>query len=407
MNRVCVVGAGASGMMAAMYAARNGAYVTLFEVNDETGKKILRTGNGKCNFSNTNMSSEYYNTDSPEFVKKALERFGFDDLMLCFSRLGLLIREKGGYLYPYCEQARAVRDVCEAELRSLCVKIRTNSYVNCIARDEKGGFLISVEGQKEREHFDKVILACGGKAGLLKKDRQNGYDLLKALGVTSTELEPGLTKLVCSEGFLKALNGIRCEANVSLIYDNENIGSESGEVLFRENGVSGICIFNLSSYCMNKDIAAGRIKLSLDLLPGFDEGSLTDFLNMRFLVNSDKTVFDFCKGLFADALNDLMIKQSDLDPNAEISKVGRERILEAILKMKDVTLSVTGKAGFESAQVTLGGVNTSDLTEFMEAKKIPGLFVVGELVNTDGPCGGYNLQWAFTSGAIAGEHACY
>ena len=396
MNKICVIGGGASGIMAALSAAKNGAKVTVFEGNEELGKKILRTGNGKCNFSNLNMTSEVYNCDSDSFVENILSKYGLDELLLYLSRLGLLIKEKNGYLYPYSEQARSVRDVFEAELRSLCVNVRTSSYVNMLTKDETGGFLVSVEGIKEREHFDKVILCTGGKAGLLKN-----FD------IKITPLEAGLTKINCKEDFLKDLDGIRAEANVSLYYENTLLSEEYGEVLFREKGISGICVFILSSLCKNNELSLGKYSLKLDLFPGFDEEDLKKTLEMRFLVNAEKNVKDFFKGLFCDGLNDLTIKQGNLDPQALITSVGADRIIDTILKMRELNLTPVSKAGFDNAQVTVGGVETDELTDNLESKKVPGLYVCGELVNVDGPCGGYNLQWAFSSGAIAGEHACY
>lgn len=407
MNKVCIIGGGAGGLMAACNAAKNGARVTLFEGNSEVGKKILRTGNGKCNFSNLNLSEQYYNSDSVEFVKNALDKYSVQDLLFYFSQIGLFIRERNGYLYPYCEQARAIRDIFVNECKSLGVDIKTSSYVNCLTKEEDGSFLVSVEGQKERQRFDKVIVATGGKAGLLKKDRENGYDLLARLGVNSSPLYPGLTKITCSDLFLKELDGVRCECVAELFIDDISVKTEAGEVLFRENGISGICIFILSSFCKKALENGKKVTIKLDLLPSFDEETIKSNIAVRYCINSDRTTEEFVKGIFDDKLNNEMLRRNNLIPAKPVTDYSAESFIDAVKSMKHIMLSVTDVSGFDSAQVTVGGIYTEQLTEYMEVKTVPGLFVVGELINTDGPCGGYNLQWAFTTGAIAGEHLCY
>lgn len=406
MKKICIVGAGASGLMAALSAVKNGGKVTVFEGKEEAGKKILRTGNGKCNFSNSDMSYEYFNTDSPDFVKNCLERFDENELSLCFSRMGMLIRDKEGYLYPYNEQAKTVRDLLVNELKSYGVEIKTNSYVNMITKEANGSFLVSVEGVKERLVFDRVIVATGGKAGLLKKDRQNGYELLNKLGISSTALYPGLTRLVCTSDFSENIDGVRMNALATLFIENELTAEQFGEVLFRKDGISGICIFILSSYCKKALSEGKKVSLKLDLLPDIDEESLTDYLNARFLINSDKSAEDYFTGLFPDKINSEIIRINNLPSKEAVSKLSSEKINRIILSLKNFRMKVTDTADFDSAQVTVGGIPTEELTSYCECKKIPGLFVTGELINVDGPCGGYNLQWAFTTGSIAGEKAC-
>ncbi len=406
MNNICVIGAGASGLMAALSAAKNGGRVTVLEAKEEAGKKILRTGNGKCNFTNTDMRYDYFNTDSPMFVKDCLKKFSEEDLILYFSRLGLLIKDKNGYLYPYSEQARTIRDILLNELSTYGISVRTNSYVNLLAY-ENGKYLVSIEGYKDRLCFDKIIMATGGKAGLLKKDRQNGYELLGRLGIPSTPLYPGLTRLNTVSSFSEDVDGVRMDAKVTLVTDGLECGYQYGEVLFRKGGISGICIFILSSLC-KKALAAGKkVKLILDFFPDIDELQLKDYLKSRFLLNSEKKAEEYLTGLFPDKINNELIKIYSLNKDLPVQKMDVEFINNMIISMKSFEMVVTDTADFSDAQVTVGGISTDLLTSDCEVKSHPGLFVTGELINVDGPCGGYNLQWAFTTGHIAGEKACY
>ena len=405
MKNICIIGGGASGMMAGISAASNGGRVTIYEANQDFGKKLLRTGNGKCNLGNLNLTPTDY-LSSYGFLKDAFDKFGTEDLIKLFNRLGLLIKSRDGWLYPYCEQAHSVRDCMVSELESLNVTMKTNAFINALSISGDGGFLVSVEGQKERVHYDRVIVAAGSKAGHLKKERANGYDLLNALGIKITPLYPGLTRLVCECADLNMLDGVRQEATASLYIDDVLISSEHGELLFKNDGISGILVFILSNYC-NPSLSEGkRVTVKLDLLSDFSQEDLTEYIRVRCLLNGDKSVEAFFKGMFCDKLNDFVIKESGLVKNKRISDYEPERIISAVTAFKSLSLKVTGTGDFENAQITVGGVKTEALTEYMEVKDIPGLYVTGELVDISGPCGGYNLEWAFASGYIAGEHAC-
>ena len=318
-----------------------------------------------------------------------------------------MIKDKNGYLYPYSEQASSVRDLLVSEINSLFINVRLNTNVNCIERTEDGHFLISLEGQKEREIFDRVIISTGGFAGLTKKERTCGYDLLMKLGVSSSPIYPGLTKLICSGLDFEALKGNRCECKLSLFIEDEPLREDYGELMFWEKGISGICVFSLSRFCKKALTEGKEVVMKLDLLPLFYEDNLKDYILPRFLVNQDKTIGEFLRGMLPKAINSDILKINGIDENTLLNDLDISDVLNIVINMKKVYVKVTDVADFDQAQVTVGGVNLSEINDRFEVKNIPGLFVTGEALNVDGPCGGYNLQWAFTSGAIAGENVCY
>lgn len=402
---IAVIGGGASGLSAAITASKNGANVTVFEANNEAGRKILKTGNGKCNITNMNLEVGKYHSDNKMFVENAISKYDNNDLIRELMGSGLLIKEMGGLVYPYNEQASAARDTLVYEALSNHVNIRTETYVNMIARDNNG-FLISVEGQKEREYFDRVIIATGSKSGLTSRERSNGYNLLKGLGIESTALYPGLVRLECEGLDFDKLKGARAKAHVTLFIEDEFPVSEEGEILFWEKGVSGICVFQLSRF-VNDFLNKGReLVLKIDLLPDMDEETLKGVIIPGCLLNPDKTVADYFAGIVNRTISDSIVAKSGLDENEPLCNFTNEDILAYAKTFKNLYVKVIGSDGFEASQVTVGGISLNDINENMEVKSVPGLYVVGELMNVDGPCGGYNLQWAFTSGHIAGESAC-
>lgn len=403
MKTIGIVGGGASGMIAAITAARNGAKVTLFEKKDRVGKKLLVTGNGRCNFTNLSMDCSKYYTDNDEFLTSILNEFNEEDLIRFFTGLGLLIKEKNGYIYPACEQAATVLDLLRFELSSLGVDVLTDSNVINVKTANKG-FEVETE-DKLKYNFDRVILSTGGLAGLGPKEKMNGYDICKNLKMKVTKLYPALTKIVCDGANFKALAGVRSECNLFFFIDDELISEHFGEVLFTDKGISGIVTFQVSRLVGKALEDGSKVDVVLDLLPDFEAENIERMLIPKLLLHDDLTVEEFFTGLLHKKLNLEFIKRFNLKPSALVSEYEQSQVIEAVRAMKEMILPVRGTDTFENAQVTAGGVVTDELNTTMEAKNIPGLYVTGELVNVDGICGGYNLQWAFSTGHIAGDNA--
>ncbi|SCW99991.1 hypothetical protein SAMN02910339_00095 [Lachnospiraceae bacterium YSD2013] len=403
MKKVGIIGGGASGLIAALYAHKNGASVTVFERKDRVGKKILVTGNGRCNFTNEYMKSECYYTDDTDFVGKVLSEYSKDDLCLFFMGLGLLIKEKNGYYYPACEQASAVLDVIRNALDETDVEIKTESLVTEVKKN-KSGFSVKTESG-ETFSFDRIIIATGGKAGIGTKEQANGYDLIKSLGHKIGKLYPALTQMKCEGLNFKGLAGVRSDCEMYVFSDENLIMQQAGEVLFTDNGLSGIVSFQVS-HCVAELLDNKKdVSILMNLLPGFDEESLKNFVISKILLHENSTVENFFTGFLNKKLNVEIIKRNGLKPSARVCDYDRDTIINAVLSMQEVLVKAVGVNGFDKAQVTGGGVPTAELSDTLESKICEGLYITGELMDVDGICGGYNLQWAFSTGAIAGKNA--
>jgi len=405
MIKVGIIGGGASGLMAALEASNSGCDVTVFERKDRIGKKILATGNGRCNFTNRNMSKDYYYSEDESFIERLYEKFGLNDLLMYFHGLGLLIKEKNGYFYPSCEQASAVLDTLRYSISDKKITVLTDTYIVKVERN-KNGFTLNDEAGK-RYHFDKIIISCGGKAGISKKEYANGYDLLKSLGHSVTKLYPSLTQIKCDGNFFKALSGVRSDCSLFL-FSNENLlMQQQGEVLFTDYGISGIVSFQVShcvASCIDKK---EQVMAVLDLLPGMESEDLKAFALSKYLLHPDMTVEEYFTGFHNKKLNMEIIKISGLKPNAKLCEIDRDRLVDAILMYKEFVVNIVGVNDFDQAQVTGGGVPTAEVNDYCESTICPGLFITGELLDVDGICGGYNLQWAFSTGAVAGRAVNY
>ena len=405
---VAVIGAGASGMTAALFAAKNGARVTVFEKNGEPLRKLLRTGNGKCNLTNSSIDLNEYVSSDVDYVKDKLFSFSNNDLIHFFKTLGLVTKDKNGYVYPLNEQASSVSGVLLKEASVYGINVKTDCLVNMIAKDNDK-FLISIEGEKQRYEFDRVIVSTGSKAGLLKGEKENGEKLLKPFDISFLPFVPGLCKLVLRGYDFESVKGVRNEAKVSLLKNGEVIKEEYGEILFWEKGISGICVFNLSNHCIRNIKENDRLSIKIDLLPEYDEEGFEEFkefVAVSMLLNNEKTICELFNGFLKDKLSNMILEIVGIDKDTTVSKIIKDQLFEMLEKLKNIIFEIDGLAGFDSAQVCVGGVDTKELTNDFELKSVPGMFVTGELIDVCGPCGGYNLQWAFTSGAIAGEKAC-
>ena len=405
---VAVIGAGASGITAAIFAARNGARVTVFEKNGEPLKKLLRTGNGKCNITNSSLDLNEYVSSDIDFVKDKLFAFSNNDLIHFFKTLGLVTKDKNGYVYPLNEQASGVSGVLLKEASVYGIDIKTDAFVNMIVK-ENDKFLISVESEKQRYEFDRVIVSTGTKAGLIKGEKENTDKLLSQFDLDFKSFVPGLCKLILKGFDFENVKGVRNEAKVSLIKNGETVKEEYGEILFWEKGISGICVFNLSNHCVRNIKESDVLALKIDFLPGYDEEGFEEFKEfaaVSMLLNGEKSIYELFNGFLKDKLSSMILAIYGIEPETLVSKISKEQLFEMLDLIKNITFEIENVAGFDSAQVCVGGLDTNELTNDLELKSVPGMYVTGELIDVCGPCGGYNLQWAFTSGAIAGEKAC-
>lgn len=398
-----IVGGGAAGMTAAIAAARAGGEVTLIERNDRLGKKILSTGNGKCNLGNEELSVEHYYTRSPEVLRDCLGRFGTKETVRFFESIGLMVKSRNGYLYPVCEQASAVLDVLRYAAASYGVKVVTGCRTEQIERDPRTG-KISVAGGAGLE-FDRLILACGGCAAPGTGSDGSGFKLAGQLGHGLVPPVPALVQLRCREDFMKALAGVRTDARLTLRHRRFMGTGERGELLLTDYGISGIPVFQLSrvvNYILSENGKKAEVEIAIDFLPDYTEASFARLCEDRELLMGERTVEEFFTGMLHKKLMMLFIKLAGLKPGERVSEADKGKLQKVYGCCRQLCVHVTGSNPFTHAQVCAGGVPLEEVTEKLESRMVPGVYFAGEILDVDGKCGGYNLQWAWCSGHIAG-----
>lgn len=402
--KIGVIGGGAAGMMAAIIASGQGAMVTLLEGNDRLGKKILSTGNGKCNLGNENLGLEEYYTSHPEFLEKCLRQFDTDDTVDFFRRLGLLIKSKNGYLYPAGEQAAIVLDVLRFEVEGRGVHIVTDCKVEKVEKEDDAG-KIKVFGGGKTYTFDRVIIACGGKAAPKTGSDGSGFKLAKQLGHELIPTVPALVQLKCREDYLKTVAGVRADALIRVMLNGECIAWERGELQLTDYGISGIPVFQISrvvNYMLHRE---KEVTIDINLLPDYDDTAFEQMQIGRRLLLGQRTVEEYFTGMLNKKLMLLFVKLAGLKPTEEIDGADGKKIKKVYELCRNWQLHVTGSNSYDNAQVCAGGVSLAEVTENLESKKMPGVYFAGEILDVDGKCGGYNLQWAWCSGYIAGTSA--
>ena len=397
--KVLVIGGGASGMMAALTAAEDPAnQVILLERQSRVGRKLLATGNGRCNLSNLHADVSHYHGNAPEFVKKALSFFPVEDTLVFFRNLGLLtVTEPSGKVYPFSDQANSVVDVLRFALEQRGVHVRCGCEVISVGKKARG---YQAKTAEESFYGDKLILACGGAAGSKLGGTDWGYKLLKSLGHSATDLRPSLVQIKTDTTLTRGLKGIRADARITLKRNGQVAAQNAGEVQFTDFGISGPAIFELSRQVE----AGGEQVLLLDLLQPWAEDDLCKILSLRqqtFPLLPGEELFT---GILHNRLGKTVLKCSGIQIPETIRDYSTAHLAKAVKTAKYFPMTVTGIMGLEQAQVTAGGVLTSEFrADTLESRITPGLFATGEVLDIDGDCGGYNLQWAWSSGRLAGK----
>ena len=403
-RKIAVIGGGASGLMTAVTAARNGAEVTIYEGKERLGKKILATGNGKCNYTNLQQEDSCYRGAEPGFSRSVRGQFTVEDTLKFFEGIGILPKIKNGYVYPNSEQAASVADALAMEIKALKIKVIQEEALE-IQKKADWFEVVSASGTRR---YERVVLCMGSCAGYKDETKFSGYRMAKALGHSIEKVSPALVQMRCPEKWFKTISGVRCEGTICLYADNKEIAKEQGELLFAEYGLSGIPVFQISRYAGKAVDNGSKVSCSIDFFDSMTVECLAEHLQGRLNRAMGRSAEEMLVGLLNHKLNYVILKECGINPTEQAVKEFHSGavIMRLAKKYKNFTCNVSGLNPFANAQVCAGGVKTSELhPDTLESKKVKGLYFAGELVDVDGTCGGYNLQWAWSSGYVAGMHA--
>lgn len=396
---IAIIGGGASGMAAALAAAENpGVQVVLMERQARLGRKLQATGNGRCNLTNLHAAQRGYHGDEAGFSDYAIAQFPPDRALAWFRSLGLFtVAETSGRVYPYSDQANSVVDVLRFALEKPNIQLRLGFEVEKVKKTASG---FRVEGM-ETVDCDRLIIACGGLAGTKLGGTMSGYKLLRSLGHHCTKLRPTLVQLKSGWGGVTGLKGVRANCKAAIMHDGVLVQESTGEIQFTEYGLSGPVIFEISrDVCQGK----GQWSCNLDFLPEVSEMELeAELLRRR---SAALPASELLTGILHNRLGRVLCQAVGIPANLPISQLTDDQMKEAVRAVKSFDVSLTEPLGMDSAQVTAGGILTTEFdSQTMESRLVSGLYACGEVLDVDGDCGGYNLQWAWSSGRLAGLSA--
>lgn len=399
---ILVLGGGASGMMAALAASADPrCHVILVERQARVGRKLLATGNGRCNLTNLHADPTHYHGAPSAFVAAVLDAFGVQKAMEYFHSLGLVtVTEASGRVYPFSDQANSVVDVLRFALERPNLEVHTGCEVTKLWKRRDGYLLKTTGGDFAGQ---RLIVAAGGIAGEKLGATATGYEVLESLGHKRTALSPALVQLTTDGTLTRALKGVRAEGHIQLYRGAQLLAESSGEIQFIENGVSGPAIFDISRTAASNPPG---LRIRLDLMPQMTEDTLLELLRRSCSRLSGRTAEDLLTGAVHNRLGKVLVKAAGIPLDTPLSQLDDQSLRQIAHTVKGLELTYTGTLGMDHAQVTAGGIDTAQFDpNTLESRLAPGVFACGEVLDVDGDCGGYNLQWAWSSGYVAGVSA--
>lgn len=403
MSKVVVIGGGASGLVSAIYASKNNE-VTIIEKNDICGKKILVTGNGRCNYYNAFQDLKYYNESARSFLKNIITIENQQEVLSFFESIGIIPRIKNGYFYPYSNQASSIREALVKEAKNRNIKFINNLIVKEIKKDDN---YFHINPKEENIICDKVILAMGSYAGVKDKDEVTGYDIAKSFGHSVKKVLPSLVQLRGEGNYFNKWNGVRTEAKLTLYENDILIKEEQGEVQLTDYGISGICTFNLSSIVSRGLDLNKKESIVINFLPFLNFETRKEYLNWfenRNLLVKNRTINELLEGLLNYKLVQVLLNSAHIKNNLKYDQLSNEEknnLLTALISFK---INIIGTNSYEKSQVCSGGISVDEVNyQTFESKKCKDLYIIGEMLDVDGECGGYNLSFAWFSGIISGK----
>lgn len=398
---IIVAGGGAAGMMAAIAASGN-KKILIIEHNDKLGKKILQTGNGRCNLTNLHMTKKCYCNENADYAFEVIKDFDQHKVMEFFKDAGLLLHDRNGYVYPNSDQAVQVNEVLTQKMLACGVEVVTETS---IIMAEQIGNIFKVNTDKGVFECDKLIIAMGSKAYPKSGSDGSGYDLVKRFGHKVVEPLPALTALKSSFKHCKSISGVRCDGTVKVFVDLKEIISERGEIQLTDYGISGIPVFQISRYAVKGCFEKKKVYCMVDFLPDYSEDELSEFI-LKKCRNSKVLAADVFSGMINKKLVMMLLKVSAIKPEKPGNTVTSDEVEIFVKNLKSLRFDITGYNSYDYGQVCQGGVSVNEIDcKTMESKIVKNLYFAGEIIDIDGICGGYNLQWAWSSGYMAGKAA--
>ena len=403
MSKVIIVGGGASGLITSIYARKKNHEVIIIEKLDICGKKILATGNGRCNYWNNEQDLEHYHSTNPEILKQIIGEKDKKEVLEFFSSIGIIPKIKNGYYYPSSNQASSIRDALMLQAKLVGVQFITDQEVVDI---KKQGNQFIVITDKDEIFSDKVVLATGSYAGV--KEGVNGYDLALKFGHTIVDVLPALVQLKANETFLRAWSGIRSDVCIKLYENNAFVKEEYGEIQLTDYGISGICTFNLS-HVVSRGLKNKKLEhVVIDFLPFIETNSITEFIDWveeRNKLVKNRTLLELLEGILNYKLITVLLNRSHINSSKHWNQLKIEEKRCLAQNIKYFHLDIIGTNPYTKAQVCSGGVSLKEINPItLGSLKEEGLYFVGEMLDVDGDCGGYNLSFAWISGMKCGKN---
>ena len=393
--KVGIIGAGASGVFAALILKQNYIDTTVIERNANALKKIYATGNGRCNFTNRNVSYKNYHGENPKFTISAIKKFDNYDVIEFFNDMGIPeVELENGKIFPKSLQASSIVKQMMCLANHLEVEFIFDSFVDDV---RKNGDVFEVKSNDSIYKFDYLVVACGSKAYKKSGSDGNGYILMKKFGHNIVKTHPGIVQLRLNGDSFKKMSGTKFKANAKLVVDGKEVFEFYHDVLFTDYGISGPTILQLSGESIRAKNKGLDVKIRIDTVD-LDENKLYEHLIYIISLNYYKKINELLVGLINDNLIEEVLNQANIEYDINVCELSKEEIYKLAHTLKNLEFSVSGYKDEDSGQITCGGVDTDEINpSTMESKKIKNLYIIGEIMDVDGDCGGYNLQWAFSS----------
>lgn len=399
MCDVIIIGAGASGIVSSIFAKKSNNRVIVLERNDKSLKKLLMTGNGRCNYMNESYSTKNYHSEDIDIVDKIISSNNIEMVKKFFDSIGVIPKIKNGYFYPYSNQAITIKNMLEEKALSLGVEIKYNSLVTDI---NKVNDKFEVICNDEKIYCDNLVIATGSKAYPITGSDGLGYTFLSKFNHTIIDVVPALVQLTSDFKYLKLWDGVRSDVALELFEDDKYVDTETGEIQLTNYGISGICTFNLSHY-VTRGINNHKYTISINFVP-FIDTLITPWMDDYSKKNSNKNIYSLLEGFLNTKLIDIILKVSNIDGNRYYKDLSNEEKLILCKNLKGLKINITGSKGFDSSQICSGGVKLSEIDyNTFESKVVSNLYITGELLDMNGVCGGYNLTTCWISGILSGK----